>query len=379
MKLLHSHIISGIAGSEGYLLNILPELKRRGNNVEFLCLYKKGEIEQTQKFCSILEKHDIPSFKVEIPKIPLLGTFRKINAIIKKGSYDIVHSHLLHADLLISTTKYLFRQKFKLVSTKHGYEEWYNNQYGFDPSHKVKNRYWRLARFAEKMTTRSYAISNGLYNLYSGLGICPKEKFDLIYYGFDFDDSYSHNEEFRFGSPQLAIVGRLTGFKGHRYAFGAIKILKEKYPDIRLVVIGSGELEQELMQLTIELGISENVVFTGFQPNPRDYVFTSDLALLPSISEGFGLVVLEAMSVKKALITFDVPSPNELLVHKETGWLVEPYNVSEYAKAIDHLMEDKSLRETIASNAYSRLKDYYNLTRMVDETEAFYAKVIAHT
>ncbi len=349
---------------------------RRGHQVDFLCLYKAGKKENTKKFCDRVSNGGIKIHYVAVGSFPSYSTLSAINKVIKKGKYDLVHTHLLHADFFVAAARWLFRNKTKQVSTKHGYEEAYNNAYGFDPSHKKKNRYWRIARFAEKRISRSFAISGGLYNLYSGLGICSKEKLDLIYYGFDFDDSYSYNEEYRYGNPQLAIVGRLTGFKGHRYAFQALKILKRNYPEISLVVIGSGELEDQLKNQVVELGIDENVVFTGFQPNPRDYVHSSDIALLPSVSEGFGLVVLEAMSVKRPLVTFDVPSPNELLENHQTGWMVEPYNVEKYAGAIHHLVENKEDRNRIAQAAYSKLKDYYNLNRMVTETLDFYAKLV---
>ena len=372
MKLLHSHIIDGIAGSEGYLLNILPELVRRNVEIEFLCLYKKGNKENTEKFCNKLIAHGIAIHYVAIDSYPTYSALQSINKILKKGNYDLVHTHLLHADFFVAATKWFFGNKTKQVSTKHGYEEAYTNAHGFDPSFKSKNKYWRLAKFAEKRITRSFAISGGLYNLFIGLGISPKNDLDLIYYGFDFTDEFEYNEAYRFGSPQLAMVGRLTGFKGHRYAIQAVQKLKSKYPQISLVIVGSGELDKELKEMVKELGVEENVTFTGFQSNPRDYVHTSDLALLPSVSEGFGLVVLEAMSVKRALVTFNVPSPNELLENHKTGWMVDPYDVDQYAQAIEHLVENKEKREAIANAAYAKLKDYYNLTRMVDETMDFY-------
>lgn len=376
MKILVSQKINGIAGSENYLLNLLPGLRESGIAADFLILYNKENEQNTLKFEEKLKQYGIKVFKQVLNKIPTFKQLRRINELIKENNYDLVHSNLLFADFTLAACKFFFNRKLKLVSGKHGYEERYNSLYGFDSSKKKINTYWIIARIAELGMNKSYAISKGLFNLYSGLGICKKENLQIIPYGFDFDASYKIRENLRFGENQLIIVGRLTGFKGHRFAFEALKILKEKYKQlVTLVVVGWGELELELKEMVKLLGIEKQVVFEGFKPNPRDYMATSDIVLLPSVSEGFGIVLLEAMSVKKPIIAFDVPSPNEILINKRTGLLVEPYNVGKLAKTINGLLSKPEQREEIAQNAYEELMTKYTLDKMINATIHFYEEV----
>lgn len=368
MKILQSTFVRGIAGSENFLLNAIPGLIQKGHHVEFLMLYVVEE--ETTALSKILDEKKIAYHKFDISKRKLLSSLPKIARLMKR--FDVTNSHLLHADFTHALAKMFFARKAVLVSGKHGYEEWYINTHGFDPKHKTKNTYWRTSKFAERFINRSFAISKGIQNLFIGATISKKDKIDLIYYGFEFDASFSYNEALRFGNPQLCIVGRLTAFKGHRFAIEALRILKENYPDIKLVIVGWGELENELKALVIEKGVQENVIFTGFQKNARDYMFTSDIILLPSISEGFGIVLAEAMSVKRPIVAFNVPSPSELLENGVSGTLVEPYDTAKYAAAITQLIENPAEQQKLAANAYEVLTRDYHLTTMIDKLEEFY-------
>ncbi|UTW60667.1 glycosyltransferase family 4 protein [bacterium SCSIO 12741] len=377
MKILHVHNITGIAGSENYLLQILPLLKNEGIEVHFLCIYPGKKTEIIDVFIGKLEKHGIKVHSIPFGLILYPLFFYRIKALISKEGYDIVHSHLIHADLFLSFYKRFFDRKLRIVSTKHGYDEWYNNKHGFDPEPGASNLYFKLARWAETRMTRSFAISRGLQNLYVGLGICEPEKTDLIYYGFEFPTSHNPDPEKRFSPNQLVIVGRLTGFKGHRFAFQAIKKVAEVIPDVELIVVGSGALEEELKQQVVDLGVEKYVRFLGYQPDGRSFMESSDVVLIPSVSEGFGVVVLEAFSTSRPIVSFDVPSLNEHLKHEESGIIVPPYDTNAYADAIIDLLQNPEKRDRIGKNGLKILQTKYTPKRMVRETIEFYEKVIS--
>lgn len=372
MKILQTTYVRGIAGSENFLLNAIPGLLQKGHEVAFLMLYVVEE--ETQALAKILDERNITYYKIDIRRQKLVTALPKIARLMKQ--YDVSNSHLLHADFALSLAKRFFARKTVLVSGKHGYEEWYINTHGFDPAHTVKNKYWRISKMAEANTNRSFAISKGIQNMFIGADISPKNKIDLIYYGFEFDSNFSYKTELRFGEQQLCIVGRLTAFKGHRFAIEALRILKPDFPELKLVIVGWGELEAELKSLVKEKGLEENVVFTGFQKNARDYMYSSDIILLPSISEGFGIVLAEAMSVKRPIVAFDVPSPNELLEQEKSGILVPPYNEVKYAEAIANLLRDEQKRKEIAEEAYATLNRDYRLDGMIAKLEAFYEQAL---
>jgi glycosyltransferase involved in cell wall biosynthesis len=376
VKVLIAQKIAGIAGSEKYMLNLLPALNERGVQAEFLLLYSKSDEPVISEFEKTLQQRNTVVHKVPLNRFVSIGSLKQINRIVLSGHYDVVHSNLLVTDLILALVKFLFNKKMVLVSCKHGYEETYTRLHGFDPAKKKRNLYWWCAWFAEKFINESFAVSRGVRNLFIGLGLAKKDKIALIPLGFNFDDDYqTENPSYRWGVPQLVVVGRLTAYKGHRFAIEAVRRLKEKHKGIRLVIVGKGEAEEELRDLVNQLGVADNVVFTGFQARPREIMYNSDIVLMPSISEGFGIVALEAMSVKRPVVAFDVPAPSEIFIHGKTGLLAKPYSVEEYAALIGSLIESESLRRTLARNAEKQLKEYYTLQRMVMDTIFFYESV----
>ncbi|TNE54210.1 MAG: glycosyltransferase family 1 protein [Bacteroidetes bacterium] len=372
MKILQATYVRGVAGSENFLLNAISGLKAKGHQVEMLILYVDQQ--ETEAFKKLLDERAIKHHSFDIKGFSLLKSLKGIAKLCRH--FDLINSHLLHADLTLSLAKRFFHRKMILVSGKHGYEEWYINKFGFDPKHKTKNKYWYISRLAEKNTNRSFAISKGIQNLFIGADISPTNAIDLIYYGFEFDNQFKNDPNLRFGPQQLCIVGRLTAFKGHRFAIESVEILKDEFPEIKLVLVGWGELEQELKQMVQDKGLEDNVIFTGFQKNARDYMASSDIILLPSISEGFGIVLAEAMSVKRPIIAFDVPSPSELLENNISGVLVPPYDVPKYATAIRSLLLAPEHQQKLAEKAYEMLQDKYHLSRMIRQLEEFYLRAI---
>lgn len=368
MKILQVTYVRGVAGCEKFLLTAIPSLIERGHDVQLLILYVDEQ--ETLGFRELLDHAGIRWHAIRVSGV---GKVRALSAIANlMKQFDLVNTHLLHADLLVSLAKRLFARKTILVSGKHGYEEWYTNRFGFDPKHRVKNRYWRVLKFAEKNINASFVISDGLKKLFIGLGLCKESQIELIHYGFRFDEEALTDQRYRFGDPQLCIVGRLTAYKGHRFAFEAVDKLRTAFPGIRLVLVGKGELEEELRSLAEKLSITEHVIFCGFQSDARNYMATSDIVLLPSVSEGFGIVLAEAMSVKRPIVAFNVPSPSELLKNNSSGLLVEPFDTDAYAQAIHSLLKDPGKAAKIALSAEALLYEKYNLENMTLKLERFY-------
>ncbi|MCB9361650.1 MAG: glycosyltransferase family 4 protein [Flavobacteriales bacterium] len=374
MKILHCSKIIGIAGSENYLLTILPALQEKGVHVEFLALVPYSKRGSEKKFITILENANVTTHIIYYKSF-LLKAIRDINKLINFNDFNIIHTHLIHADFFLSLTKSLFNSTINIVSTKHGYDEMYNNKFGFNPQYRKKNIYWRIAKWSEKRITKSFAISKGLQNLYIGLKICKSQELELIYYGFNFPTTIEPETPLRESENQLVIVGRLTNFKGHRYAIRASKLLKERRINFKLLIIGSGHIEKNLKKEVKDLDLEEVVIFKGYQPNGIDYMMSSDIVLVPSRAEGFGVIVLEAMASKKPIIAFNVPALNEHLIHNHSGILVPPYNINLFADEIESLLKDELKRNQLADNAYTKLSTIYSLNRMLNETINFYHSV----
>jgi glycosyltransferase involved in cell wall biosynthesis len=377
MKVLLTQKVAGIAGSENYLLNILPALNQRGIQAEFLLLYSLGDEKENELFESKLTNLGIVCHKIVVGKFPSLSALWKIAKLIKKEKYDLVQSNLIYTDFALGLAKGLFHRKMKLIYGKHGYDDFYTYKFGFDPSFKRLDKFFLVSWFANLFANYVFTITKGLYELYTGLGISQKENTRIIHYGFEFkEDDFQSKPAYRFGNPQLILVGRLVNFKGHRYAIEALHILKKEYPDISLVLVGWGALEDEIRTQVKKLDLENNVIFTGRQYNARDYIASSDIFVLPSISEGFGIVVLEATSVKRPIVAFDVYSPKEIYENGKEILLAKPYDVNEFANCVKRLLIDKELYDNIVKNSYHKLMNYYTIDRMCDETIQLYNDVL---
>ena len=376
MKILHTAKIVGIAGAENYLLKALPAMKAKGLDICFLSLTPENQRGDEAEFNRQLRESGIQVYTIYYKRIGL-KTRAQIRRLIQNEQPDLVHSHLIHADFFMAITRKLSRKKFKLVSTKHGHDETYMNNHGFDANGKKEMKFHWVARSAEKQIHRSFAISKGLRDLFVSHGICKGEKIDTIYYGFDFNNEHiKENPELRESPKQLVFVGRFTELKGHRQAIEAVRLLLPQFPKLKLVLIGSGYFEDEMKRLVADLDLKDQVLFKGYQSNSIDYMASSDVVLIPSKAEGFGLVLLEAYSVKKTVVTFDVPALNEHIIDGQTGLLATPYESESLAEKVRELLAHPEQCSSMGEAGYQHLKENYMLDKMISETLNFYQRCI---
>lgn len=377
-RILFVQKIEGLAGSETYFLNILPELVRRGFDVEFLNVVRSRDLDNIKGFIDKLEaagvKASVLHYRLGL-SLPLLRAIRKH---IERGAYDLVQSNLIHADVWLALIKKFWLPKLRLVSMKHGYDEKFQTTHGFDAAKLRMDLFAILTRFAAGEADRVISISHGLRRLLVESGLVPAEKASVIPYGFDFKAAPSELDPgaARFGHPQLVIVGRLVPVKQHRLILEALPRLIDAYPKLSLVLVGNGPLEDELRAQTEALGVNDHVVFTGFKRNAHDYIRDSDALILPSSSEGFGAVILEAWHNAKPVIAFDVPAPNEIITHGRDGILVKPNRPEELESQLVSSLSDPVRLGGMGMAGRETYRTQYTLDKMVDATTAVYETLL---
>lgn len=379
MKVLHSHIITGIAGSESYLLKTLPLLKKSGVEIEFLCFFLHGKEHQTTTFVNKLIQEGIPVHKVSIGGLAYFNIIAKVDKVVSKGNYDVVHTHLIHADVIFGLYKWVKNRKLKLVSTKHGYQESYTVGPRIKAIKKPLNLYFMLAKFAEKRMDKSYAISASLRDLYVWLGVSKPEKIEVIEYGFDFAQDLNPKDLLPNGKINLVIVGRLEETKGHLYALQALFKLIKTFPNLYLTLVGVGSFEGEIRAEIKRLNLNNYVNLKGYQPNGLEYMNAADVVLVPSIREGFGIVVLEAFSQKKPLVVFDVPAVNQIVEDGVSGYVVPAFDTDVYAEKISQLCQSELLKERIGNAGYELWQRKYTSNIMLGNTIKFYENLIGES
>lgn len=167
-------------------------------------------------------------------------------------------------------------------------------------------------------------------------------------------------------SPCFGILGMLLPWKGHAVFLNAAKRVFERIPKARAFVIGAAppqtkEYEEEVRALAQELGIADQVIFTGFRPNVPDMLELLDVVVHSSIApEPFGRVITEAMAMRRPVIATGAGGPTEIIEDGRTGLLFPLGDADALADRIIMLLEDPSLAEQIASAGYSDVRERFS-------------------
>jgi glycogen synthase len=195
-----------------------------------------------------------------------------------------------------------------------------------------------------------------------------KDKMRLIYNGLAIPDT--EPLPLPFSPPTLLLFGRIVPTKGFKSALMAFSLLKTRGVNARLIIAGDGPERELLEKLAIELGVSEWIQFTGvltvtevFETYNR-----ATVVIVPSIIESFGLVILEAMLMKRPVIASSVEGIPEVVSEGETGLLVPPENPMALSEAIQFLLERPEKAIQMGLSGYEKAKKF-SLKENVDQFE----------
>jgi glycosyltransferase involved in cell wall biosynthesis len=164
-------------------------------------------------------------------------------------------------------------------------------------------------------------------------------------------------------SPQgplrrIAIIGRLHPQKGHGFFLEAASLLYKNNPDLEFWIVGTGELRDELENLTDLLGISSAVQFLGTRTDIANILAQVDVLVSSSVWEGFPTVLMEAMAARVPVVATDVSGSRELVTSGKTGILVPPADPTALASAISWLYSHPQEAKVMAENAWQSVRQY---------------------
>jgi glycosyltransferase involved in cell wall biosynthesis len=164
----------------------------------------------------------------------------------------------------------------------------------------------------------------------------------------------------------IGTVGRMVREKGHHLLIEAAASLREAYPNAFYVIAGDGELFPSMEKMIAELGLSDRFRFLGVCNRVPELLAALDVFILPSVSEGLPMVILEAMAARRPIIATGVGAIPQVLTDGECGLVVSPSS-SSLAAAMSRLTRDPDLRERLAHKAYERVRDQYSSERMAQK------------
>lgn len=283
---------------------------------------------------------------------------KHVERMVKKEAPDVIHAHDwltfeagMHAKQLTDKP---------LVAHVHATEFDRSGEHHGNPLvHEIE---YNGLMMADKIIAVSQITKDLIVKEY---GI-PAEKIEVVHNSIDIDsiepiesaNTYIYIEEMKKRGYKVVVsVGRLTVQKGLNYLLDAARRALYIEPKLLFLIAGSGELRDELLQRSAELGIAENILFTGFVRGKawRDAYAIGDMFVMPSVSEPFGLVALEAAGYSNALLLSKQSGVAEVLVNKLT---YDFWDTQKLANQIVAIAQHDTLRNTLLQEASAEYKNF---------------------
>jgi glycosyltransferase involved in cell wall biosynthesis len=274
--------------------------------------------------------------------------FLKIYRVLRKEKFDIVHTHTSKAGFLGRLAAKLAGAPI-IIHTPHGHVF-----FGYFGSFKTKI-FILLEKLASCLTDKIVALTNGEKEDYIAYKVARKEKLVVISSGVDLnrlkEPSSEEKKNFKKGlgisenSLVIGTVGRLVPVKGPEFLVEAAQWIISRNPDTFFMFTGDGDLRPMLEKRALDLGIKDNIIFLGWRDDVTKIISAYDVFVLPSLNEGMGRVLVEAMSLGKPIVASNIGGIPDLVSHGKNGFLVPPKNPKELAKYIQILLNNKEMRE----------------------------------
>lgn len=160
------------------------------------------------------------------------------------------------------------------------------------------------------------------------------------------------------GAPVVGTVTRFHEAKGIKYLLDAFPPILSNTPEARLVLVGEGPLEGSLRAQAERLGITDRVIFAGFQREVELYFCLFDVSVVPSLEEGFGNVAVESMAMGVPVVASRVGGLPEIVQDGETGFLVDAANPPEIGRRVGDLLRDPDLRRRLGQEAKTKSRRF---------------------
>ena len=330
-----------------------------------------------------LESEDIqfiqcPSLLRRLNIIKDFRAFFEIWKLIKKSKPLIVHTHSSKAGFLGRLAAKLAGIPI-IVHTPHGHVF-----LGYFDPFKTK-MFIILERLASRITDKIIALTNREKEDHVRLRIANKDKFIVIPSGVELykfkELLFNEKQDFKkeLGIPENALiigtVGRLVPVKGPEFLIEAAKYIIPKHPNTYFLFSGDGHLKQNLDKKASYLGIKNNIFFLGWRDDVAKIISIYDIFVLPSLNEGMGRVLVEAMALGKPIVASNAGGIPDLVTHGKNGFLVPPKDPRELANYIQILLEDGEKREKMGMAGKDMVKNF-SKEKMVGNIAELYKELM---
>jgi len=364
MNILYLTNHLNIGGISSYVLTLASGMRKRGHNVYMassggglLCRFTAEGI--TYIPIPIKTKSEV-SYKVLISKFKLLK-------YIKEDNIDIIHANSRVTQVLSFLIQRACGTPY--VSTCHGF---------------FKKRFFRkiFPCWGNKVIAISESVKEHLIEDFK----VNERDIRVIHNGIDvnkfreqrIEDREQRKKDLGLGDgPVVGIVARLSEEKGHSYLIKAMEAVIARIPRAQLVIVGEGRMREELVNLTKTAGLEKSIFFLPSVMDTQEVLSGMDLFVLPSLKEGLGLALMEAMACGLCVIGSGVGGIKSLIRDKYNGLLVRPADTQELSRAILELLQNPAQAKSLGANARVFINQNFSQEKMISETEEVYSECLS--
>ena len=349
-------IITGLSlgGAEKVVTSLADGLAAHGHQVLIAYITGSAVVLPTNESIKVVSLGMVSS-------IGVLSAFLRLRRLILDFQPDIVHSHMVHANILTRLVR-LVTPMVRLISTAHSSFE----------GGKLRMLAYRLTDALADLSTN---VSSEAVAAFVKARAVKPGRMIAVHNGISCDE-FTFNSVARVrlrqqlcideGCQLILAVGRLQEVKDYPNLFRALAQLQLDGINYQLCIAGDGPIKGRLEELAMQLGVFNHVRFLGNRCDVADLMSAADIFVLSSAWEGFGLVVAEAMACERVVVATDCGGVREVV--GEAGFLVKPMDATYLAQALQiamHLSPDQSA--AIGYAARQRVLDLYALDAVVEK------------
>lgn len=370
MKILYVVTAAGFGGAPQHVLYLMEHMVRERHIVALACAPEPRLIQEAQRlgatvYPNLLFVREPSPVKDFLALKPMLRAIRAFGP-------DLIHAHSTKAGFAARLCAALLGIK-QVVFTSHGWA-----------FHESEGRWKRLIytfaeRYAACVTKKIICVSDYNRNLALRHRVGRPDQLVVIHNGvnsalFTRKDGVHIRTEFNLRqSFVITMVSRLAPPKDLQTLLKAVAQLPD---DCKLLLVGDGELRQEVQSSIHAMGLTHRVILAGNRSDVADILAGSDVFALASRAEGFGLTIVEAMMSGLPVVASSVGAVPELIDNGETGFLVPQGDWKKFAEALTRLRNDEKLRARMGLEGRRRAVERFGLDTMLEATTALYDEVL---
>lgn len=352
----------GMGGAETQVCSLIDQLAARGNTILLLSL--TGESVNKPKHPSI------QLVELNMRKTPLgfVKAYWQAVSILRQFQPDVVHSHMVHANIFARLLRVVAPIP-RLVCTAHS-----NNEGGKARmlAYRLTDSWCDLTTNVSQEAVEAFIIQKAVK---PGRIIAQHNGIDLAKFVFNPVARERCRAELGLNTNQtlLLAVGRLTEAKDYPNLLNAFAQLVKRQPNVKLAIIGIGELATSVEALIEQLELKPYVALLGLRFDVVDWMSAADMYVMSSAWEGMPMVLLEAMATERVVIATDCGGVREVV--GDYGYLVPPRDSAKLAEAIEQAIALPSqARSVLGNNARSYIESRYSLSAITEQWLKYYQR-----